>query len=802
MKYLYERGGISLSLFKRSVSFLLSFILLLGFLPPMPAQAAESAPTVIDGEFQYCGSEETPYRYTFHYDERWFQNDAMVYQHDLTRMSLRVALAAGDLRSLPGYENAQGYENIQALMEDLGFDFSTDYSSYPRSLTKEDYDNIGYSIGSKTISLADGSPCTLIMLAIRGHNYGAEWGGNFRMGSSGTDHQGFATAANKALDGLSAYLTFLDNISPNIKLWVTGYSRGGATANLVAQAAPGRIPNLSANDVYGYCFACPQNTTNSNAGQSNIVNIVNPIDLIPRFAMTDWGFGRYGDTYYLPGKETAANYAALHSAMTQEYRNILTYQGYSTSEANTMLSTLLAEWDGQCYDFDTLISDMSRVLQNRSNYVRFYQSAFMDIMAKEMGHANVDVNYPVLTITLAAILADEGISAGINMLRNGTFKYAHYMELCMAWLDCMDTLSSENYSGYRRIFINGPVEVSLSDHNVVSQVDENGQRILTLPADGTYTLQFTATGSGLLSFAAADYDLNTAKFQQLICYHEHPVSRGDRLTGVVSPNGELHLTLSDGTAASPAVVQQGNVTRFTVTASAGAGGSVTGGGSYLCGELAKVNAYAAEGYGFAGWYVNDRLVSKDNEYKFAVGGNTVVKARFIPAAEAIQGTWQTDLVMSASDLGVSAPDAVLRCHLTFAEDGTLTSQWETRDLSALRLYFHQMFVNAYYALAYGMGITDFNEVEQFCMDSTGMSVSDYMDTIVTMDAITAAFTPADSTGAYMVSEDGRSVYLDICLLDLTSNPDVANPFAVSTTSMSLGITSFGKDGQSLYCTRD
>ena len=157
---------------------------------------------------------------------------------------------------------------------------------------------------------------------------------------------------------------------------------------------------------------------------------------------------------------------------------------------------------------------------------------------------------------------------------------------------------------------------------------------------------------------------------------------------------------------------------------------------------------------------------------------------------------------AASDLGVSAPDAVLRCHLTFAQDGTLTAQWETVELTALRMYFHQMFVNAYYALAYGSGITDLNAVEQFCMDSTGMGVSAYMDTLVTMEAITAAFTPADSTGAYMVSEDGRSVYLDICLLDLPSDPDIPNPFAVSTTSMSLGANSFGKPDHPFYCTRD
>lgn len=792
-----------MSVFRRSLSALLSLALLLSMIPAAPARAAEAESTIIDGEFQYVTSEENLYRYPYHYDESWFLRDSSLYQHDLTKMSLRVAMAAGDARSVPGYE--KGYENIQLLMTDLGFAFSEEYSSYPLSTTTEHYDNIGYSIGSKTITLENGQRCTLLLLAIRGHNYGAEWGGNFRMGSGGTLHQGFSTAANKVLDGLSAYVASLgDALAPSVKLWVTGYSRGGAAANLVANSAASRISGLSQEDVYAYCFACPQNTTNGDSNRSGgIVNVINPIDLIPKFAMGDWGFSRYGTNYYLPSKETAADYAAMKSAMAAQYRNILTYQGLSSSEVDAMLATLLAEWDGQCHDWDAFLSDLSRVLQNRSNYVRYYQSSFMDIMAKEMGHASVDVNYPMLTITLAAILADEGTSAGIDMLRSGIFQYAHYMELCMAWLDAVDTLSPDSYGSYRRIFINGPVDLQISDSNVVSQVDENGQKILILPADGSYSLSFRATDSGLFSFAVTDYSLNSADTQRVICYHELPVSRGDPLTGTIQPSGEITLTLADGTTAAPAITQIGDAVQLcTVRASAGTGGSVTGGGSYLCGELAKVNAYASQGYGFAGWYIGDQLVSKENEYKFAVGGNTVVTARFVPTAEAIQGSWETDFTMAAADLGVQAPDSVLRCYLTFGADGSLTADWEAVDVSALRLYFHQMFVSAYYALAYGAGITDINEVEQLCMDSNGMGVSAYMDTIVTMEAITSAFTPATSTGAYMVSQDGRSVYLDICLLDIPSDPDVANSIAISATSMSLGAASFGKGNQTLYCTRD
>ena len=91
----------------------------------------------------------------------------------------------------------------------------------------------------------------------------------------------------------------------------------------------------------------------------------------------------------------------------------------------------------------------------------------------------------------------------------------------------------------------------------------------------------------------------------------------------------------------------------------------------------------------------------------------------------ILGTYTTDLIMPAADLGVSAPDSVLRATLTFTEDGKATATWEAVDLTAFKVFFHDMFVSSYYAMAYGAGITDIQQIEQLCMDSTGLSVSAY-----------------------------------------------------------------------------
>ena len=165
----------------------------------------------------------------------------------------------------------------------------------------------------------------------------------------------------------------------------------------------------------------------------------------------------------------------------------------------------------------------------------------------------------------------------------------------------------------------------------------------------------------------------------------------------------------------------------------------------------------------------------------------------------ITGTWQTDITMSAADLGVNAPDSVLRATLTFSDDGHVTADWEALDLTAFRLFFHNMFVNAYYAVAYSAGITDINEIEQYCMNSTGMSVSAYMDTIVTNEAMIAAFTPASTQGQYLLQDN--NVYLDITLMGNTSNPDIPNPITFDGSTMYLNAASFGQSNYTFACNR-
>ena len=92
--------------------------------------------------------------------------------------------------------------------------------------------------------------------------------------------------------------------SGNTVLWITGHSRGGALANLVASK---RID--AGYSVFAYTFASPGTTTYANATADrykSIFNIINEDDLVPQLPMSVWGFTRYG----VPKTESIEKYYA------------------------------------------------------------------------------------------------------------------------------------------------------------------------------------------------------------------------------------------------------------------------------------------------------------------------------------------------------------------------------------------------------------------------------------------------------------------------------------------------------------
>lgn len=171
-----------------------------------------------------------------------------------------------------------------------------------------------------------------------------------------------------------------------------------------------------------------------------------------------------------------------------------------------------------------------------------------------------------------------------------------------------------------------------------------------------------------------------------------------------------------------------------------------------------------------------------------------------PNLPTITGSYTTDITMSAADLGVDAPDARLRATLTFTDDGKVATTWEAVDVTALQKFFHSMFVNSYYAMAYNAGITDINEIEAYCRASTGMSVSAYMDQFVPYDAIRLAFTPSATRGTYSYNADHTAILTNMAFMDVQSDPSVENSFVLADTTLYLTAASWGKPDFTFVCT--
>ncbi len=131
------------------------------------------------------------------------------------------------------------------------------------------------------------------------------------------NHEGFELAKLQVLSGLNSYLEkYKSEIGEHIKIWITGYSRGAATANLAAAALvngeAGRNYSeigkytLDNQNVYCYGFETPKGTCDVDANDekySSIFNLINPIDIIPYVGPEEMGFCRYGKDLFYPTKE-------------------------------------------------------------------------------------------------------------------------------------------------------------------------------------------------------------------------------------------------------------------------------------------------------------------------------------------------------------------------------------------------------------------------------------------------------------------------------------------------------------------
>ena len=272
-----------------------------------------------------------------YFSQSYFEHSSYEYDSHLATASMCLAISSFQEY---GQKDDEWYVNqpkyIQRTLETIGFNSFTTNDDYRQTAR---FDSIGLAAAKKEYS-----NYTLIAVAPRSGGYYSEWANNMHLGDGNQSdfmHEGWYNAANKMIDFIVDYVT--DNqVTGRVKLWMTGFSRGGAVANIAAGLLDSKLnkgekvfnnASLTREDIYAYTFETPQGANVKSktvapprdAIYSNIFNIINPNDVITKVAMSEYGFTRFGvdkfitTRFYDPDhfNENRRCFKALHDIVNQ-----------------------------------------------------------------------------------------------------------------------------------------------------------------------------------------------------------------------------------------------------------------------------------------------------------------------------------------------------------------------------------------------------------------------------------------------------------------------------------------------------
>ena len=495
--------------------------------------------------FHYSANDGTVKDHYFYYNNFFFysQDEEYRYQSLLSIASLCMAMAGFssnnnlDWSTRLEEDDWKRAENILELYDTLGF-VDPMCVNYDVELT-DTSDKVAFSMATKYIDDDEGGIDTVVSLVIRGGGYGGEWGSNFHLYDTpkrAVNHAAFQTAANEVKAELDAYVRKIKK-KGNLKIWITGFSRGAAVSDLV-----GHMINVNGvggakrnpRNLYVYTFATPAGARIEDLtdGQkdSNIYNVISPVDMVPRVAPSYWHFTRYGNTINL---KTTNN---------KDY--MARFQSYSGIRAIPITPAQLVIMDRFC----ETVSNLARNPLDPTDY-GIMEPGFQSLVVSKVGEKfGADPGKPQTSDgvmkTLQDVITDfQNTDLGENITyflglytdffadRLQSIGIAHHPEYYLVRLELdMDEMDEYIAPDNMRfiVFPNPDLKNSLNlalrdmDGNVIGRmangtVSGSGLEaeetaiglILTIPAEDDYTLAIRSDGDELLEWSVLTYDGTT-----------------------------------------------------------------------------------------------------------------------------------------------------------------------------------------------------------------------------------------------------------------------------------------------------
>lgn len=247
-------------------------------------------------------------RFVTYYSDDYFKTPATGYNDALTTFGLCLELSSGNLCA----DSSDNPANVIALLRDIGCDRIkvNDYYTKP----KRKIDEIAVAVGVKDCDIPT------MFVVIKGVHYGSEFAGNMlmgRAGESGGAHKGFALARDCVLNHIKESIDEF-GITGRMRMMVVGYSRAGATSNLVSSKITDMIRDgsirewgieMCQDDMYGFCYEpalCQTKNDDTDGMYDNIVCVVDPNDIVVKIPPKQYDFTLYGRIVELPSNSEDA----------------------------------------------------------------------------------------------------------------------------------------------------------------------------------------------------------------------------------------------------------------------------------------------------------------------------------------------------------------------------------------------------------------------------------------------------------------------------------------------------------------
>ena len=337
---------------KRSLICCLVLALLLSQAAPVCAEPAETI-DLTDTFYVTTTGENHSMKVPFSLS--WFRNDARDYNHDLAKLSLGLATSA--FRASEQFDDDQGGtdNNVRSFMEQAGFTElrSDDYDKNPSMYT------ISTVMGHQTVS-DGGESFELIAVGVCGLGYMDEWESNLSVGT-GENPEGFYSAAHLVYDRVFGYISE-NHLKGKIKIWISGFSRAAAVSNIAASLLSD-ADTFSQENVFAYTFATPMTVRDTEPkSYRNIFNICGKMDPVPNVPFADWGYSRYGITYYTPTMETDSDFWEKREKADKIYEDITGISYWANADMNNQLRVLMDCLLTVCPDVETYAGSLQRYL--------------------------------------------------------------------------------------------------------------------------------------------------------------------------------------------------------------------------------------------------------------------------------------------------------------------------------------------------------------------------------------------------------------------------------------------------------